>query len=463
MKLPFGYELSFKRKAAPPAAPPTDLSYPSGSWRTIWGDTYVGGWQQDASIRMDSVLTFSAVFACIRLIAHDIGKLRMRLVESQETKAGLIWKEVYSPAFSPVLKKPNSHQTRIKFYEQWVQQKFTHGAAYVLKHRDARGIVIGMNVLDSTRCEPLVSEDTGEVYYKLCPEPIANLPNEVIVPASEIIHDVYMTFDHPLLGVSPIGACGLAATQGVKIQQNSEKFFRNQSRAGVVLSAPGTIKNETAARIKASWEANFGGENYGRTAVLGDGLEPKTFTITAEDAQLIQQLDWTAYDVCRAFGVPPYKIGVGPVPSYNNIEALARGYYSQTLQEPIECIELLLDEGLALPEKYGTEFDVEEGLLRMDTMSQAQVHATEIRAGYLAPNEARAKRGYEPVEGGDSPMSQQQNFSLAALAKRDAQADPFAKDAGAAPPAEQPKPAPDPNDPVERFFQDLADRLGEAA
>ncbi|MNV75883.1 hypothetical protein D3C71_1692080 [compost metagenome] len=43
----------------------------------------------------------------------------------------------------------------------------------------------------------------------------------------------------------------------------------------------------------------------------------------------------------------------------------------------------------------------------------------------MAPNEQRFKLGLPPKPGGDSPMLQQQNYSLEALAKRDAQADPF--------------------------------------
>jgi phage portal protein BeeE len=31
------------------------------------------------------------------------------------------------------------------------------------------------------------------------------------VPASEIIHDTYITPFHPLIGLSPIYACGLSA------------------------------------------------------------------------------------------------------------------------------------------------------------------------------------------------------------------------------------------------------------
>lgn len=162
---------------------------------------------------------------------------------------------------------------------------------------------------------------------------------------------------------------------------------------------------------------------------MGDGLKFESMAITAIDAQLIDQLKWTAETVCSCFHVPPYMIGVGPMPNYNNIEALNQQYYSQCLQNLIESIELLLDEGLGLVDvegkTYGTEFDLDD-LLRMDTATKVKAAGDAIGAGFLSPNEARAKFDLEPVEGGDTPYLQNQNFSLAALNKRDSGDDPFA-------------------------------------
>lgn len=415
----FGFEFRRVQKRLQP---------PSGNWTTIF-DWNTGTWQQDSSIDLDTVLTFGALFACIRLIASDVGKLRIKLM--QRTESG-IFTETTSPAFSPVLRKPNSTQTRIKFIEQWLQSKMQFGNAYILKSRDRRRQVVSMRVLSPDRVQPLVS-DSGQVFYKLRTDHLARLPDDVTVPATEIIHDVHMTPEHPLIGVSPIGACGLSATQGLKIQANSKNLFTNQSRPSGILSAPGAIADATATRLKETWESNYGGDSFGKTAVLGDGLTYTPVAINAVDAQLIEQLDWTAADVCRAFGVPAYKIGVGEMPAHNNINALDQAYYSQTLQELIECIELLIDEGLEMPGRFKSEFDL-SGLLRMDAESQAKVHAEEIKAGYLAPDEARASRGLLPVEGGGTPYLQQQNYSLAALAKRDASDDPFGTSRPEAPP-----------------------------
>ena len=147
------------------------------------------------------------------------------------------------------------------------------------------------------------------------------------------------------------------------------------------------------------------------------------------DAQLIEQLKWSAEVVCSAFHVPAYKVGVGSAPSYNNIEALNQQYYSQCLQKLFESIEELLDIGLGLrahaAHEYGVEFDL-DNLLRMDTATRVKTLADGIKGAVLKPNEARANMNLPPVEGGDEVYLQQQNYSLAALAKRDAKDDPFA-------------------------------------
>ena len=402
------------------------LAGASSRWTRIW-DNWAGQWQQDVEIRTESVLTFAAVFRCIALLSFDIGKLR--LVLKQQSASG-VWRELPAFQVSPflgVLSKPNPYQTRIKFLEQWVTSKLIRGNAYILKTRDGRGVVVELRVIDPNLVQVMISP-TGEVFYQVQPGDQLALPGVsevVLIPAREIIHDVYWAPEHPLIGVSPIGACGLAATQGLKIQQNSAKFFGNQSRAGFVLTAPGKISTETAARLKADWEKNFGGENFGRTAVLGDGLKPESFTVSAGDSQLVEQLGWTAEDVCRAFGVPGYKVGVGAIPTQTNMEQLDQAYYSQTLQEPIECIELLLTEGIEVEGQYAVKLDTNQ-LLRLDRTTRYKAHRESIAGGWKAPNEVRLEEDLESVEGGDSPYLQQQNYSLADLAKRSAKPDPFA-------------------------------------
>lgn len=430
-----GFEIS-RTKTAPNLSLVTDTSLFSRGWSRIL-EAFPGAWQRNIEITNTNVLTYAAVYACVSLIASDIGKLRIKLVE--ETSPG-VWDETKNPAYSPVLRKPNHFQTRIQFLEQWVTSKLLNGNTYVLKERDQRGVVTAMYVLDPTRVKVRVTP-SGSVYYDLQSDNLSGIGDGVIVPAREIIHDVMVPLYHPLCGVSPITACGLAAIQGLSVQNQSSKFFGNGSRPSGILSTdvPGPLDPAEIERITTDWEARFSGDNAGRVAVLGSGLKYQAMSMSAVDAQLIDQLKWTAENVCTAFRVPAFKIGVAPPPATNTVESLNIQYYSQCLQSPIECIEVLLDEGMGLADSLGTELDL-FGLLRMDTAALVAAAKESANGGGMTFNETRKRyHGLGPVPGGDVVLSQQQNFSLEALAKRDAKPDPFAKESptpAAAPPAE---------------------------
>lgn len=389
--------------------PPEDRSW----WHRIL-EPFSGAWQRNVEINLDSVLSYSTVYSCISLISADISKLRLRLVQLEDG----IWKEVDSAAFSPVLRKPNFYQNRAQFIKQWVITKLVHGNAYILKERDNRQVVVGLYVLDPRRVRVLVAPN-GDVFYELRADPLSGLEDEcIVVPGTEIIHDRMNTIHHPLIGVGPIFACGLSATQGLKIQNSSTVFFGNGAQPGGVLTAPNEIKPETAARLKEHWDSNYSGINAGKIAVLGDGLKYEPIMMSAHDAQLIDQLKMTAETVASTFHVPAYMVGAGPMPSYNNIDALMTQYYSQCLQDLIENIELCLDEGLKLPNNLGTEFDIDD-LIRMDTAAMVKANADAVGAGIKTPNEARRQFSLPPVKGGDTTYLQEQNYSLEALDERD--------------------------------------------
>lgn len=422
MKLPFGLTIS-RQKAAPASA--VAVAENRGGWYNLIRESFAGAWQRNITVDYNSVLSYNAVYACITLIASDISKLCVELV--QEDADG-IWTEVDSPAYSPVLRKPNRYQNRIQFWETYILSKLMRGNVYVLKQRDNRQVVTALYVLDPNRVKVLVADD-GSAWYQLSSDNLASLNEPVTVPASEIIHDRFNCLFHPLVGTSPIFAAGMAATQGLAIQNNSAAFFGNKSQPGGVLTAPGSIDKATADRLKEAWETKFSGDNAGRVAVLGDGLTYERMSLTAEESQLIDQLKWTAEVVCSVFHVPPYKIGLGTMPTYNNIQSLNVEYYSQCLQSLIEAAELCLDEGLGIGEgvvvngkTYGTEFDV-DNLLRMDSVTQMQV--LKDASGIMEVDEMRGKIGLRKTKGGNAVYLQQQNYSLEALAKRDAQPDPF--------------------------------------
>jgi HK97 family phage portal protein len=378
--------------------------------------------QQGAPLNgKDSLLHFSAVFACVTGIASDIAKLRIKLCEN----ANGIWTEITAnQPWLSVLKRPNHFQNRIQFAENWAISKILAGNAYLLKERDRRGVVNGLYVLDPARVVPLVA-DNGDVYYQLNRDMLSRqFEDAVIVPAREIIHDRANCLYHPLIGISPLSACALSATMGNKIQENSVSFFQNRALPGGVISMPGKIDPDQVDRLEKKFKENYSGENFGNVWILGNDMKFDPITMTAEAAQLAEQLKWTVEDIARAFHYPMFKLG-GELPPYaGNVEAMIISYYTDCLQILIESMELCLDEGLGLPFGMGTEFDI-DNLMRMDTAALYKSNSDAVGGGWMSPDEARFRANYKPVAGGLSPYLQQQNYSLAALAKRDAGDDPF--------------------------------------
>lgn len=381
-----------------------------GGWWPVIREPYPGAWQKNDEWRAEDLLSSPIVYACITLIANDIAKLRARLVKKD---ADGIWSEVEGASpFWSVLRKPNRYQNHIQFKQWWMMSKLRHGNTYALKQRDQRGVVEKLYILDACRVTPLVSDD-GSVFYQLSQDNLAGVQEvDVTVPASEIIHDRMNCLYHPLVGISPLYAAAIAAGIGIKIQRNTAIFFGNNSNPGGILVAPGNISPENARAIKDQWQANYGGVNAGKVAVIGDGMTFQPMAQKAVDAQLIETLRWTDERICSVFHVPGYKVGVGAAPSYNNVEALDRAYYSDCLQSPIEEMEACLDDGLGLDGvTKGVELDL-DGLLRMDSKTQMDTIGAGIAAKVLKINDGRKKINLPPMEGGDTVYMQQQDYPI---------------------------------------------------
>ena len=387
----------------------------AGSWRSVVQEPYSGAWQHNDELKLTDNASFYAVFACVSLISKDIGKLPLKL---KEIVQGVLVDAKTPRALARLMGKPNKFQTWQQFNENWSINLLLRGNAYILKRRDVFGEVIELVVLNSDLVSVLV-DDFGNVFYQLRSEKLAQSGDDIL-PASEIIHDRINAFYHPLVGLTPITACALASKQGLAILNSSAQFFGNGAKPSGILTAAGPISQETATKIRDRWNTNYGGNNIGKIAVLGDGLTYAPIAMTASDSKLIEQLEMSARMVCTAFNVPPFKIGITDVGSGSKVADLNEIYYSDCLQAYIEARENLLDDGLDLKKyKLNCEMDLTT-LIRMDMQSKIDYYGKGIGSGIFSPNEARKEFGYLPVDGGESPMIQQQNYSLAALAKRDA-------------------------------------------
>ena len=400
-------------------------------------EPFAGAWQMNKECWGPSGI-FSAVYACIAIISGDLAKLPPR-IRTQKTDGSKVDEPNHPAAL--VLNNPNGYQTRVDFWGQFMASALFNGNVYVFLQRDPNNIIRSMHILDPRQVRVLLSDD-GSVFYRIGQERLAELLATDVIPARDILHHRLLTMNHPLVGLTPLYAAGVSAMTGQTIQQNSFAFFANMSRASGVLTSPGKISQELANRLKTEWDQNFKGGQMGRTAVLGEGMKWEPLTISAADAQLIEQLRWSVEDVARCFRVPTYMLTDASKVSFKNAETLARNYYSQTLQYHIESIEARIDQAFGLTGNTFCEFDL-AAMLRMELDARMAAYQTGIQSGVLTINEARKLEELEPKEGGDEPLVQAQYRPLS-MAGQPVTAAPTAEPP---PPTDPDEPDPEADDP----------------
>jgi HK97 family phage portal protein len=399
-------------KAAQKSLP---LNSVSGGWQQGWRrilEPFSGAWQMNVEEARGDLITYPTLYACIMRISSDGGKLPAGL---RSLTADGVWKRANSPAYDPVLRKPNGFQTANQFREYWLITKLTNGNAYLLKRRDERNVVTELYVLDPERVLPMVS-DAGFVYYQLKVDPLNTLPqgypaDNLIVPASEIIHDRCMTIHHPLIGIPPLAAAHWPALKNMKILRSATEFFANNAQPGGILTAPAGMSEDDARAVQEYWGTNFTGTNAGRVAIVGADMKFTPFAMKSIDSQMVEQMRYSDEQICQPFGIPPFMVGIGSIPAGLGVDGVYQLYYQNALQTHIEHMETLLDEGLGIKAPLGVELDLEP-LLRMDAAKRATVEAQLVAGRIKTPNEGRLPFNLGPLEGGDTVYMQQQDFPL---------------------------------------------------
>lgn len=414
-----------------------------GHWGNPWRlitEPFTGAWQRNIVEKRADLLTYPTLYACIKRVGEDIGKLPFSL-RSRDNNG--VWTEVSNSAYDPVLRKPNGYQTPAQFRESWMFSKLTQGNTYVLKRRDNRGVVVDMYVLDPCKVLPMVA-DSGAVFYQLQTDKLNTLPDgypadQLIVPASEIIHDRCMTVHHPLIGVPPLAAAYWPALKNMKIMRNATDFFANNAQPGGLLTAPAGMTEKDAEEVQKYWTEQFavGGAQYGKIAVIGADMKFTPFAMKSIDAQMIEQMRYGDEQICQPFGIPPFKVGIGTIPSGLGVDGINLMYANDALQANIQHMEDLLDEGLAISRPLGIELDLEP-LLRMDETKKADIAVKLVGGMVKTPDEGRRQFNLAPTGGGDTLWGQNQDYPLGMLADRKSW------DPAMQPPAPPPAPAPEP-------------------
>jgi hypothetical protein len=185
------------------------------------------------------------------------------------------------------------------------------------------------------------------------------------------------------------------------------------------LSTDKSLQRQKAEEMKERWQRIYAGEEgAGDVAVLEEGLQWKPLTMTAVDAQLIDQLRYSVEDVARVYRVPLFMLGDLTKVNYNSSEQLTRIYWAGCLSAHMQALEWRLSHFFGMDgRKEYLEFDL-DALFKAEEQSRIETLSRSVQGGLRSNNEARRVLGLNPVAGGDTVFMQQQMVPVSFLAGR---------------------------------------------
>ena len=201
---------------------------------------------------------------------------------------------------------------------------------------------------------------------------------------------------------------------GLALKKYVNKFFANNARPSLLLKHPGQLDEDSAKRIRESFEKMHKGlDNAHRTAVLEEGMEAQLLGTTPEAAQLIDMLNWSIPDVARYFRVPPHKLAWLERATFNNLSESERSFLIDTLDPWLttweeECNYKLLTENEKRDGDVFFKFNPGK-LLRMDFKDQVETLVAASGGPIMLRNEARDIIDMNPIEEFETPVEPNSN------------------------------------------------------
>lgn len=371
----------------------------SGDGTTSWF-----GFETDpsgVSVTERTSLQSTAVWACVRILAETVASCPLYLYERSE-KGGRRRAEDH-PVFDLFAVAPNDRMTPMLYQQAIVANVAGWGNHYSWIERDGSGNVVSLTPLNPDKVTVEFKNRSGsQIIYKHEPtEGYERVPK--MLDSFDVFHVSGLAHDG-LKGISVVGANKDAIGLDIAQRRFGAKFFSNGSRPGGVLKHKEIIKDKQARqRLKEDWESMFQGERgWHRVAVLDGGLEFQPLSINPDDAQYVEQMQFSLEQIARMFGVPLVLLqSPEKGASYGaGIEQLMIGFTTYTLRPYMVRIEQEAKRKLLRREERKILFfeHLQDALLRGDIKTRYEAHTQARNWGFASINDVRRRENMDPID-----------------------------------------------------------------
>ena len=361
-------------------------------------------------ITKESALQITAVWSCVKVISETIASLPISLYEKDiKNKKSVLFG---NPLHTLVGEQPSSLYNSFNFFEKCLIDLCLDGNFYAYIERNNGGLPTQIIPIQCEDVDVYVSPDGREVYYQITQNTVIPYPITGKVGANNMLHIKGLSCDG-IVGKAPIQSAAESLGVSLSIEKFAGSFFKNGASIGGILKHPGTLKPETAKRLRAAWNQTYSGSiNAGKTAILEEGMDFIPRMIPNNQAQFLETRQYQVSDIARIFRVPNHMINDLSKISYSSIEAQQIDFVVHTITPWIKRIETALNQKLIPVKQKGKQyfkFNL-NALLRGDSKTRADYYRTLVNIGVLSPDEVRQFEDLNSMGGASESVYMQSNM-----------------------------------------------------
>jgi len=352
-------------------------------------------------VNADTAMRASSVYACVRLVAGAIGSMPLGIYKRAGDSREAINEH---PMARAIRVQPNPMLSASVYWETVASHILLAGNSYSLIGRGR-----GEQALDLTPLKPNavnIEEKSGRLMYFI------TLGNGTYVAydQDDILHIPGVGWNG-LKGLSAIAYAGQNSIGGaLAADEYSAKFFANDATPRGYLKFDKKLSPEQAEILRDYWYRKHQGiDNSHLPAIITEGGEFKTTTVSAEDSQLLETRRFQVADICRIFGVPPFMVGETDKSTSwgSGIEQQSIGFIRYTLRPHLTRIEQEINRKLftgAANKNIFAEFQTHD-LMRGDTAGRSAAYQIALGGnqapGWMTINEVRKAENLPSITDGD--------------------------------------------------------------
>lgn len=368
--------------------------------------TAVQGAVAGVSVTAHSAGRMAAVGSCVRVVSEDLASVEFRVVRQRgSTRTPL----PDHPVARLMGVQPNEYMTGFELREMLQMAIELRGNAYALKVRGAGARLVEMVPLDPDRMSVEFDEVRGQLRYCYTKKDGARS----WFSRDDIFHIKGPSLDG-IRGLSTIEYYRQTMGEVIAQQRHANNTFANGARPSIAIKADAGVKVGKEAReaLQEDFKQLYAGvENWHHPAFLPDGVDIKQVSLSAADAQFIEQRKFSRSEVCGIFRVPPHKVADLERATFSNIEQQEIGYVTGSLTPRARRVEAAARSQLLTEEPdLRVVHDVDE-LIRGDAKSQSESLQIKRRNGVINADEWRAAIGMNPrPDGGGAEYIVERNM-----------------------------------------------------